>query len=271
MNYLITGSNGFIGKDLCKFLKAKGHNVTGLTRQDVDLADSNSAKKLPNCDVLVHCASSICRRGVYQDPSILLNNILINENILSQSYKYDRVFIFGSGAEFDQYKDVSANDCLKFYYNDVPSDYYGLSKYVSCLRAKQYNNIVYLRLYMVFGKNEPEDRFVKSCINNISNDIPITIHQNKVFGAISTYDIVKLLDPALYPDEFFEMNACYKPISLLNLCLKISKMLQKKPRIRIPGTLSNSKYYGENYKMQNLNVKLLGLDESLEKLIHNEN
>lgn len=270
MNYLITGSNGFIGKDIFSILFRNGHDVATISRQDIDLSDSKAVKSLPGADVLVHCASSICRRHTEQSSDILYNNLLVNENILSESYKYKKVFILGSGAEFNQEKDVMAPDYLKKYNNDVPNDYYGLSKYVNCLRAKEYSNVVYIRLFMVFGLNEPDDRFVKSTIFNVRNDDPVIIHKDKIFGAISTYDLAGLLNPDLYENHSYEFNACYNPISLVDLTLRIASIFEKKPTIKLPGSLDIGAYYGQNQTFQQLSnrVNILGLNGSLRKLIH---
>lgn len=55
MKFLITGSNGFVGTNLQKFLKAKGHEIVTL---DVSNADYcwHCLDKLPKVDAVVHLA-----------------------------------------------------------------------------------------------------------------------------------------------------------------------------------------------------------------------
>jgi short-subunit dehydrogenase len=59
MNIIITGSNSGIGLELANRL-AVDHNVTRLSRAELDLADINElvSHNLPGCDMLINCAGT---------------------------------------------------------------------------------------------------------------------------------------------------------------------------------------------------------------------
>jgi GDP-L-fucose synthase len=59
MNIVVTGSSGFLGKPLCKYLKEKGHSLTELTSVNCDLTreDSLSHYNDLNYDLIYHLAA----------------------------------------------------------------------------------------------------------------------------------------------------------------------------------------------------------------------
>lgn len=50
MNILVTGSNGFIGDHVCRYLKGKGHYIIGLGRKKT-VFDSNHVNEYVQCDL----------------------------------------------------------------------------------------------------------------------------------------------------------------------------------------------------------------------------
>ena len=50
MNILVTGSNGFIGDHVCRYLKGKGHYIIGLGRKKT-VFDSNHVNEYVLCDL----------------------------------------------------------------------------------------------------------------------------------------------------------------------------------------------------------------------------
>lgn len=94
MIVLVTGSNGFIGSNICKYLKSKGHRVFGLDCAEkndyldlymkADITDSVSVKKAEckfgKCDIIVHAAANL-NKDEFDNEVIKVNCIGIN-NIL---------------------------------------------------------------------------------------------------------------------------------------------------------------------------------------------
>lgn len=97
-NVLITGANGFIGSNLCRYFLARDHNVYGLVRRSSDLhflegqnvhliyGDLNEVSEIEwphDLDVVIHCASvvsdmaddAICESNIYKSTIDLVRSI----------------------------------------------------------------------------------------------------------------------------------------------------------------------------------------------------
>ncbi len=102
-NVLITGANGFIGSNLCRYFLSKDYNVYGLVRETSDIhflegqkvnliyGDLNEVEKIPwpkSLDILIHCASVVsdvadeecCESNIYNS-TIELVHYLKNNHI----------------------------------------------------------------------------------------------------------------------------------------------------------------------------------------------
>ena len=100
---LITGANGFIGSNLCRYFLNNNCNVYGLVRKTSDLhflegldvklicSDLNEVDKIKlpeNMDIIVHCAATVsdnadetsCKRDIY-NATIKFVNYIIDSNI----------------------------------------------------------------------------------------------------------------------------------------------------------------------------------------------
>ena len=72
MKILITGANGFVGRNLAAALTE--HEVTKLTRQTVDLTNKTTVHKFfenKSFDVVLHCAMVGGRRYLNDGPEII--------------------------------------------------------------------------------------------------------------------------------------------------------------------------------------------------------
>ena len=127
MDILITGANGFLGKEL-SFHLGKDFNVTTISRKDVDL---NNLQDLENFfegkyfDLVLHCAIQGGHRSQEDSAEIVHENIKMFLNLTKFSDQFTYLINFGSGAELDRRNDLF----LKHYaYQQIPEDFYGFSK-----------------------------------------------------------------------------------------------------------------------------------------------
>ena len=77
MKILVTGANGFIGKNLAKALEFE-YEVVRLTKDIVDLTDRESVDsffKDKYFDIVLHCAMVGGRRNIKDGPEVLYNNL----------------------------------------------------------------------------------------------------------------------------------------------------------------------------------------------------
>jgi len=119
-NIFITGANGFIGSNLCRYFLKKNYNVYGLVRKTSDLhflknlnvnlvyGDLNEVEKIKlpeNLDFIVHSASLVsdladknsCEKNIYK-ATINLVNYTINSGInLSKFIYISTALVLGYG------------------------------------------------------------------------------------------------------------------------------------------------------------------------------
>ena len=78
---LVTGSDGFIGRALCQNLRARGHDVVGLTRHEGDIADAATFDRVGAVDHVMHLAGRTYVPDSWKDPAGFHNtNILGTAN-----------------------------------------------------------------------------------------------------------------------------------------------------------------------------------------------
>ena len=92
---LVTGSEGFIAKELSKKLKKHGHEVI-----DIDLANNQDLKSkkfvqsLPDVDVVFHLAALNGTRFFYEKPyDVVINNTYPTLNLIDRYKESVELFI----------------------------------------------------------------------------------------------------------------------------------------------------------------------------------
>lgn len=200
-NILITGSNGFIGRNLSKQLKIyPNYSVTELNRNNCNLLDPESIKRFfqqqnKSYDLVIHTAVEGGRRNKPDGIEIVHNNLLMLYNLLSQQQYYQCIISFGSGAELDRRYHINGKDI-----NRYPVDPYGLSKNLIYKLSMIEPKLCNFRIFNCFGIDEPNERMIRSSINKYLNKQNITIHQNKKVDFFYIDDLVATI---LY---FIEQN-----------------------------------------------------------------
>ena len=190
---LLTGSGGFVGKNLKPFLENKGFTVIAPRSKDFDFSDSKTVQKIiadSNPDIFILAGfygieTPDFPKDIYEKNLQILNNF-IN---LSDGKP---VFVFGSGAEFDKSSPiVLAGD--EAWANTPPADLYGRAKYLISQEIKKYSNVWNLRLFGVYGPHETENRFITHAINCVLKNQSITIRQNVFFSYLEIDDLCRLI------------------------------------------------------------------------------
>jgi nucleoside-diphosphate-sugar epimerase len=175
----VTGSGGFIGKNLIFHLKNFGFNVVGFSSKSefgeaLDLLSLKEIKlKLSDFDVLIHSAWSGSERASRENSQIQDLNVRITRNLVESlsSSMIKQVICFGSQAEFSQ---------LDSPWNDgSPSN--GGSEY-ALAKIRSYEilknsalNLTWMRLFSVYGSGDGREWIIPNTFTSLKNNQEIAL------------------------------------------------------------------------------------------------
>tara|TARA_R110000824_G_scaffold357304_1_gene544732 strand:- start:21 stop:860 length:840 start_codon:yes stop_codon:yes gene_type:complete len=273
MNILITGSGGFIGKELLKYFREE-HNVVATSRITLDPTKFESVKNFFEnniVDIVIHAAVSGGKRGYIDGVDVLYDNLLMFDNLSKFSNHYKMLFNFGSGAEFDRRYDI--RDALESKVDDcLPTDYYGLSKNLITRKIKHLDSNIYnLRLFGCFGSSEEPQRLLRSAYDRISkNENPI-INCDKFMDYFYSQDIGRVIEfisnnVGKYIAK--DINLCYnKKYKLSDLVYKIKYLTQSDCDVIMYSNDIGSSYTGDSTILESMNIALTGIDVGVEECL----
>ncbi len=176
----ISGASGYIGRNISRYLSQKNYKIFCLTTKKryyfknskwiEGKLNGNYEEYLKKSDLLIHCAAA----GVYKKKNKKeLNKVNNHDSIkfLKMAYKSNcrNWIILGSSYEYGYVKNKSLsvfNSKLK------PVDSYGVSKVNFYKNLKKLNfkkdcKILYLRVFHVYGGDEPKTRMYPSLLKAI--------------------------------------------------------------------------------------------------------
>lgn len=205
MKVLVTGSNGFVGKNLVQYLEAKKlYKIHAPKRQELNLLDSAAVQaylEKHRFDVVIHCAITILS---------LEDNLRMYYHIEHCSSLYGKMLNIGSGSEYDDAHYIPQMD-ESYFGKHLPSSNYGLSKYIIGKDIESnHRNIYNLRVFGIFGKFEDyRRRFISNNICRALCNLPISINQNMYFDYLYIIDFCRNIDLLLDKDlEHRSYNFC---------------------------------------------------------------
>jgi GDP-L-fucose synthase len=266
MKVLVTGSNGFLGKNIIS--KLKEYEITSISRKDFDLCNTEETDNFfenKKFDVVIHCAINGGNRLETDSIKCLHENIVMAMNLQKNKSNFNKLIHFGSGAELNS--TLNSNGCMGDIYNRIPSDFYGLSKNIIARMFDQETNFYNLRIYNVFAENESSRRMIKSNIINYIEDKSIIIHQDKFMDFFYIDDLISIIK--LYIDgkcSIKEINCVYKnKVSLSQIALQINYLSDYKVPIVINSKLRGNDYTG-CYNSYFDQIDFVGLENGIRKV-----
>lgn len=269
MKILITGSNGFIGRNLKKYLSNMGYDIDGLSRNELNLLDKEDVT-LFLCekyyDVIIHTAVEGGRRTKPDSEEMFYNNILMVYNLLSNKNHFGRMITFGSGAELDRTMNINEETIFEERY---PIDYYGMSKNVIaklCLVEPQLYNF---RIFNCFGPDEADGRLIRGNIEKKLRDEPMTMFSNRLMDFFYIDDLGKIVENFIVNKDFPKTIDCvydtkYRLHDILNAINNCSNN-----KVEIISTVDssvnkiNSKETDYIGKFTNIQIEYIGLIEGI--------
>uniref|UniRef100_A0A6C0DSV2 NAD-dependent epimerase/dehydratase domain-containing protein n=1 Tax=viral metagenome TaxID=1070528 RepID=A0A6C0DSV2_9ZZZZ len=266
MKILITGGNGNIAKMIKNYF-SNLHDITSPSRNELNILNFQELETfLENntYDILIHTAISGGRRTKEENGDVTHNNLLMLENVLHFADKFKMIINFDSGAIYDRATDILNRKEEHLF--TIPKDYYGFSKYVIYKRSLAYDNFYNLRIFNIFHINEEPDRFIKTCFIAKQNKTPIKIFEDKYFDFVYEDDFIQIMKH--YIDNCNSQDKLEKTLNIsYTEKYKLSDIAKLITENLVPIEILNDElkknYSGDNSKLQNLNLSLLGLSKSL--------
>lgn len=251
----ITGTSGFIGRNLKENLESD-YSIFAPNHHQLDLTDDTAVQdylKKNHCDVVIHCATYNATRNSKKDLSqVFYNNLRMFCNLARCNNLYERMFFFGSGAEYDM-RYYLPRMSEEYFDTHVPVDDYGFSKYICARYIKNMPNMYDLRIFGCFGKYEDwEIRFISNALCKALYDTPITIRQNAFFDYLYATDLSNIMRRFIEAKtlKYHYYNVCTgKTIDLLSIAKKISKIAGKKIPVKLGAKELKPEYSGDNSRL----------------------
>lgn len=271
MQILLTGSSGFIGKNLKAYLQDK---YTLLTPKSFELNLTNEEMvkryfKENKIDFIIHCASVGGARGIADKDTTLEENLAMVEYLLKYKNLTTRMILFGSGAMYDKSRNlhkVKESEIGKV----IPKDLYGKSKLLLAQQIKNRQDSVMLNIFACYGYGEKQNRFPSYAINQVLKGEDIMINQNVVFDYLFVEDMTKIV-------EYFIKNIPQDNIinitptlscSLFDIAKIVKKLSGKNVDINVAHSTMNNEYTADNsLLLKNYpNLAFTSMQNGLEKL-----
>lgn len=272
MKLLLTGANGFIGKNIREKLEKK-YEIIPLSHRETDLTDKATVSEIirrERPEAVVHCAAKPGHRKAPDKNNVALANLQLffslYESALENGVK--KFIHFGSGSEFDMSKPVCMATEEQLGQN-IPKDETGFSRYVINGALKNSPIGVNLRCFGVFGKYEDYTmRFISGAIVKALAGRDITINENKNFSFLYIDDLVTITDAALQKSalKYNDYNAVPPyTLTMREIAESIVDLTGSSSKIEILGsgneyTASGERLYGE------LKIKFTPFEKALREL-----
>ncbi|MGN0014026.1 MAG: NAD-dependent epimerase/dehydratase family protein [Candidatus Gastranaerophilaceae bacterium] len=249
MKILLTGSGGFIGKNLKSYLHNKYELLTPRSFE-LDLTSESAVNDYfakNAIDFVIHCGSTGGARGITDKDTTVEDNLAMVNNILK--YKKDgvRVILFGSGAMYDKSRPLhkvsesSIGDVL-------PQDLYGKSKMMIAQKIKDRDDVLCLNIFACYGYGEKESRFPSYAIDCVLNGRDIEINQNVIFDYLFVEDMQQIIEYFIENkplDNIINITPT-NSISLVEIAEIVNNFSDKKVKIIIKNSVMNNEYTGDN-------------------------
>lgn len=183
MNILVTGSSGFIGKNLVSALELNGFNVFTFSTKDGDIFDYNFLKFHENSDIdyVYHLAGRTFVPDSWNNPASFINtNVLGTLNVLKFCEAKKIPLIFVSAYVYGNEVSMPVNEDVK----PKPNNPYALSKYMAenlCNFYSKYKNIDIniFRPFNVYGFGQDKRFLIPEIMSQVMSNNTVEVNTLK--------------------------------------------------------------------------------------------
>ena len=262
-NILLTGSTGFIGSELLKYLSnynkvyitvRKKYKIN-LNNKNINKIYFNSYKNLSykikklKIDTVVHCATHYVKNHNFEDIKELSESNILFGNIILENLKIMRVKKFVNFSTVWENYDGKKDNC----YNLYSAYKAGFGKIISFYK-KENKNIKFLNLVIsdTFGLGDKRKKLVNLLKTNYKrNLVTKVISKNLYINLLNVKDIVsaiKLILKKNYKSDTYILKN-KNNFKIYDIIKKIEKYSQKKIKVK---WLSNKIIKEKIYKFKTL-------------------
>ena len=230
MKILITGGSGFIGKTFIKNYRKK-FDIVAPTREQMDLTNVRAIEDLfqkHDFDAVVHLAG-MDEQG--NNAALEADNLIMFKNIqyMSIVHGVKKLITVGEGVEFDRSRPI-VDFTEAMFGKSIPTDGYGLGRYLISLLASKDKITTVLRVFDVYGAGGGQSRPINAIVSAGSRGKKqIVIDRDKTVSAVSVDDAARVIYEFLrkdYPKGDYNLVAADK-MSYVEIA-KTAKRLVKK-------------------------------------------
>ena len=272
MKLLITGAGGFIGRNLAEWLGPR-HLVTAPPRGELNLLDAEAVRQYlarHRFDAVIHAASEGVSRRAGGSADVFANNCRMFFNLARNTGSFGRMLFLGSGAVYDR-AHWHARMREEEFGAHIPTDDYGLSKYVCAQALGDLREVYELRLFGVFGRYEDwRIRFVSNAICRALWGLPLEIGRNSRFDYLDVEDVCCVAECCLEQKlEHRHYNVCRgEGVELTEVAAKIAALAGGEPRTTVRDPAAANEYSGDPSRLMATleGWRCRDLDESLARL-----
>jgi len=273
MKILVTGGNGFIGKNIKESYLAQKYTIIAPSRLEFDCSDDESVEayfKKHSFDVVIHSAAKAGHRNVIDTSNLFLTNSRMIFNLLKHQDSWGKLLNMGSGAIYNMENYIPKMQ-ENYFGTHIPKDDHGYNKYILGKMLPSLNNVYDFRIFGIFGKYEDYAiRFISNAICKSIFDLPITLRQNKKFDYLYVNDLMPILE------HFIENNPKEKAfnitpnrsVELLKIAELVKIISQKNIEIKVAQEGYGLEYSGDNTLLSKEipSLKFTPLEKSIKEL-----
>ena len=251
-NILITGSGGFVGKNLKKYLE-KDYNILSPRSYELDCTSESAVKEYfeqNQIDFVIHCATTGGARGIPDKETTIDDNLKMVDNILNAKSETTRVILFGSGAMYGKSKPIHKAKESEIG-NFIPLDLYGQSKMLIAQKVKNRKDVVCLNIFGCYGYGELPSRFPTYAISQNLKHLPIEINQNVIFDYLFIEDLCRIIDHFIsnQPKENIINVTPTDSVMLSEISKIVNEISDFKSEITIKNPVLGNEYTGDNSRL----------------------
>ena len=255
MNILITGAEGFVGRNLAELFLKKKYAVLFPKVNELDLTDSVAVEKYfknNSIETIVHCAT-VLRDGTNYPAGTCEKNLRMFFNLQKYMTSSMKMINLGSGSEYVRaywHKKMPE----EYFASHIPEDSHSYAKYLISKYIQEIDeeNTICLRIFGIYGKYENyRYKFISNAIVKNLLNMPIVINQNVIYDYLYITDFFRIV-------EYFVNNKAKnrifnatptESIDLLTIANLINKVSESKSEIHVLNEGIGVEYSGDNSKL----------------------